>query len=92
MENTVQQIATATSSENSVSIDGSNTEEEQPDDDSSTSQKSAIDIENGSDCGAPPCKQARNKECDIKGTSLWVCNDPQHKYVYFQKKAKIKFI
>ncbi|XP_037912392.1 ubiquitin carboxyl-terminal hydrolase puf isoform X3 [Hermetia illucens] len=69
VENTVQQIATATSSENSVSIDGSNTEEEQPDDDSSTSQKSAIDIENGSDCGAPPCKQARNKECDIEEES-----------------------
>lgn len=42
------------SSENSVSVDNSNSEE-----DSSDYRRSPIDIE-GSDSGAPPCKQARH--------------------------------
>ena len=51
------------SSENSVSIDGSNSEEEHPDEDSSDGPKSAIDIEGGSDSGPTPCKQPRHKIC-----------------------------
>lgn len=51
------------SSENSVSIDGSNSDEEHPDDDSSDGHKSAIDIEVGSDSGPTPCKQPRHKNC-----------------------------
>lgn len=42
------------SSENSVSVDGSNSDE-----DSSDCRKSPIDVD-GSDSGAPPCKQARH--------------------------------
>lgn len=51
------------SSENSVSIDGSNSDEEHPDDDSSDGHKSTIDIEVGSDSGPTPCKQPRHKNC-----------------------------
>lgn len=51
------------SSENSVSIDGSNSDEEHPDDDSSDGHKSTIDIEGGSDSGPTPCKQPRHKIC-----------------------------
>lgn len=52
------------SSENSVSIDGSNSDdEEHPDDDSSDGHKSTIDIEIGSDSGPTPCKQPRHKNC-----------------------------
>lgn len=51
------------SSENSVSVDGSNSEEEHPEEDSSDGQKSTIDIEGGSDSGPTPCKQARHKNC-----------------------------
>lgn len=51
------------SSENSVSIDGSNSDEEHPDDDSSDGHKSTIDIEGGSDSGPTPCKQPRHKNC-----------------------------
>lgn len=50
------------SSENSVSIDGSNSEEEHPDEDSSDGQKSIV-IEFGSDSGPTPCKQPRHKPC-----------------------------
>ncbi|XP_055381002.1 ubiquitin carboxyl-terminal hydrolase puf [Condylostylus longicornis] len=63
-DNLAQNTVVAISSENSVSIDGSNTEEDQQDDDSSSvSHKSHMDLE-GNDCsdfGAPPCKQARRK-------------------------------
>lgn len=45
------------SSENSVS--GSNSDEDHHDEDSSDGRKSPIDVD-GSDSGAPPCKQARN--------------------------------
>lgn len=51
------------SSENSVSIDGSNSDEDHPDDDSSDGHKSTIDIEVGSDSGPTPCKQPRHKNC-----------------------------
>lgn len=55
------------SSENSVSLDGSNSDEEHADDDSSADErKSAIDIEGGgSDSGPTPCKQQRqqHKNC-----------------------------
>lgn len=51
------------SSENSVSIDGSNSEEEHQDDESSEGHKSTIDIEGGSDSGPTPCKQPRHKNC-----------------------------
>ncbi|XP_059621857.1 ubiquitin carboxyl-terminal hydrolase puf [Phlebotomus argentipes] len=54
--------AVASSSENSVSIEGSNSEEEQQEEDSSEGRKSPIEVE-GSDSGAPPCKQARHKNC-----------------------------
>lgn len=53
----------ASSSENSVSIDASNSEEEHPDDESSEGHKSTIDIEGGSDSGPTPCKQAKHKNC-----------------------------
>ena len=53
----------SSSSENSVSIDGSNSDEEHPDDDSSDGHKSTIDIEVGSDSGLTPCKQPRHKNC-----------------------------
>lgn len=49
------------SSENSVSLDGSNSDEH-PDEDSSDGHKSNIDIE-GSDSGPTPCKQPRHKIC-----------------------------
>lgn len=51
---------------NSVSIDGSNSEEEHPDEDSSDGHKSTIDIEGGSDSGPTPCKQPRQQKmcCD----------------------------
>lgn len=54
------------SSENSVSIDGSNSDEEHPDEDSSDGHKSNIDIEGGSDSGPTPCKQPRQHKicCD----------------------------
>lgn len=56
------------SSENSVSIDGSNSDDDHPDDDSSDGRKSHIDIEGGSDSGPTPCKLPRgNKDvacCD----------------------------
>lgn len=52
------------SSENSVSVDGSNSE-----DDSSDCRKSPIDVD-GSDSGAPPpCKQARNVTTVMKKKS-----------------------
>uniref|UniRef100_A0A182FPQ6 UBP34/UBP24/USP9X/USP9Y-like ARM repeat region domain-containing protein n=2 Tax=Anopheles albimanus TaxID=7167 RepID=A0A182FPQ6_ANOAL len=64
------------SSENSVSVDGSNSEEEHPEEDSSdvdippnaplaaASQKPVVESREGeSDTGAPPCKQARHKNC-----------------------------
>lgn len=63
------------SSENSVSIDGSNSDEEHPDDDSSDGHKSAIDIEVGSDSGPTPCKQPRHKNCceeTTDGKSIWL--------------------
>lgn len=44
-------------------MDGSNSDEEHPDDDSSDGHKSTIDIEGGSDSGPTPCKQARHKNC-----------------------------
>lgn len=48
------------SSENSVSIDGSNSDDDHPDD-SSDGHKSHIDIEGGgSDSGPTPCKQSRS--------------------------------
>lgn len=47
------------SSENSVSVDGTNSEDDHPDEDSSEGRKSPIDVD-GSDSGAPPCKQARH--------------------------------
>lgn len=52
----------ASSSENSVSIDGSNSDDDQ-NEDSSEDRKSPIEIEACSDSGAPPCKQARHKQC-----------------------------
>uniref|UniRef100_A0A1B0CAV9 ubiquitinyl hydrolase 1 n=2 Tax=Lutzomyia longipalpis TaxID=7200 RepID=A0A1B0CAV9_LUTLO len=59
----MRNVATvASSSENSVSIEGSNSEEEQQEEDSSEGRKSPIEVE-GSDSGAPPCKQARHKNC-----------------------------
>ncbi|XP_052863668.1 ubiquitin carboxyl-terminal hydrolase puf [Anopheles cruzii] len=68
------------SSENSVSVDGSNSDEEHPEEDSSdvevpphaavTGHKPAAVLlgpsdtrEGESDTGAPPCKQARHKNC-----------------------------
>lgn len=56
-------VNVASSSENSVSIDGSNSDEEHPDDESSDGHKSTIDIEGGSDSGPTPCKQAKHKIC-----------------------------
>lgn len=56
------------SSENSVSMDGSNSDEEHPDDDSSDGRKSTIDIEGGSDSGPTPCKQPRHKICSEETT------------------------
>lgn len=61
------------SSENSVSIDGSNSEEEQHDDESSEGHKSTIDIEGGSDSGPTPCKQARHKNCCEETTDGMLC-------------------
>lgn len=66
------------SSENSISIDGSNSDEEHPDDDSSDGHKSTIDIEGGSDSGPTPCKQPRHKNCseettDGNGTFRKIC-------------------
>lgn len=52
----------ASSSENSVSIDGSNSDDDQ-NEDSSEDRKSPIEIEACSDSGAPPCKQSRSKQC-----------------------------
>lgn len=65
MPGTAALLATniGSSSENSVSMDGSNSDEEHPDDDSSDGRKSTIDIEGGSDSGPTPCKQPRHKNC-----------------------------
>lgn len=65
MPGTTALLATnvGSSSENSVSMDGSNSDEEHPDDDSSDGRKSTIDIEGGSDSGPTPCKQPRHKNC-----------------------------
>lgn len=52
------------SSENSVSIDGSNSEDDHPDD-SSDGHKSHIDIEGGSDSGPTPCKQPRSHKAQV---------------------------
>lgn len=54
--NMLRESGVASSSENSVSIDASNSEE-----DSSDGRKSPIEVEVGSDSGAPPCKQPRHK-------------------------------
>jgi ubiquitin carboxyl-terminal hydrolase 34 len=73
----MQEVAElASSSENSVSVDGSNSEDEEedehPDDDDDSSDvgvgsshhhKNQLEIDGTSDSGAPPCKQARHKNC-----------------------------
>lgn len=59
--------ATASSSE-SVSMDGSITEEENPDDSGSSRNCMAIDVDGTggvSDSGAPPCKQPRKKKASV---------------------------
>ncbi|KAL5285273.1 USP34 family protein [Megaselia abdita] len=59
--------ATASSSE-SVSMDGSITEEENPDDSGSSRNGMAIDVDGTggvSDSGAPPCKQPRKKKSSV---------------------------
>lgn len=59
--------ATASSSE-SVSMDGSITEEENPDDSGSSRNGMPIDVDvtgGVSDSGAPPCKQARKKKSSV---------------------------
>ena len=59
-------ILRETSSENSASVDNSNSDDEQPDDDSSDNtemHKSLMEGDMESDSGAPPCKQARHKNC-----------------------------
>lgn len=70
MPGTAALLATnvGSSSENSVSMDGSNSDEEHPDDDSSDGRKSTIDIEGGSDSGPTPCKQPRHKNCCEEAT------------------------
>lgn len=67
------------SSENSVSVDGSNSE-----DDSSDCRKSPIDVD-GSDSGAPPCKQARHITAVMKKKS----HEDAKSGVYVKEKRAI---
>lgn len=52
----------APSTDNSLSMEGNNSDDEQPDEDSSEGQKSQVEVtESNSDFGGPPCKQAKHK-------------------------------
>uniref|UniRef100_A0AAG5CQR3 ubiquitinyl hydrolase 1 n=1 Tax=Anopheles atroparvus TaxID=41427 RepID=A0AAG5CQR3_ANOAO len=122
---TINEIATGrgndynelpSSSENSVSVDGSNSEDEHPEDDSSDGEGPSaiapvvaggghkppsvgggalgqmVGPERGgeSDTGAPPCKQARHKNCCDETTDDSVKVEPDIYNVHQRMKDKIR--